>query len=306
MKPIIDLHTDLIHSYLKFGNPQLFKEVRKQMTISSLKKSGVKLFFAGLSGDDENKDTFKQIQLYRDLFKKNNINLVLGVSDIKNILNSRSSILHIEGGELIKDLECFDKFYALGIRSVGLAFSEVNRLACGATINTKDDFGLTRIGKLIVKKCNLSGVIVDLAHASEKTFKQTLNTVNKPPIITHTACRALLEHPRNTSDKQIKEIAKNGGLIGIFFSKKFISNQEKVGTIEVLKHFVHVADLVGTKYLAIGSDFAGISKGTPDGLEGYSKLSFLLKSMRKVGFSKNEVEDIAFNNVYKYLKQVLI
>ncbi len=69
---------------------------------------------------------------------------------------------------------------------------------------------------------NHLGMVVDLSHVSEATFRDAIETAVAPPMASHSSCRALSDHPRNLTDEQIRAIAKKGGTIQVNFYSGFI------------------------------------------------------------------------------------
>jgi len=68
---------------------------------------------------------------------------------------------------------------------------------------------------------NRLGMMVDISHVSDKTFWDVLVTSKAPVIASHSASRALVDTQRNLSDEMIVAIAKNGGVVDVFFFQLF-------------------------------------------------------------------------------------
>jgi membrane dipeptidase len=306
--PIFDLHDDYVLALYDKGKQ--FKS-DQQINRDLLRKANVKLIFGGFSYDDIFKDTNIQIDvlLKHASDKKNGLDLVKNAKDLKRVLNSKDQcgiILHLEGAAILgDDPYLLDRYFELGVRSIGLTHSEKNKLASGNKIDPKEH--ITSLGKKIVKEAVKKHMIVDLAHLNEAGFYDVLRLIShQPPIVTHTCTYKYCPDPRNLKDEQIKEIAKRKGVIGIFFSAKYVKPDYQTTSIDdVVKHFVHVAEVGGIDVLAIGSDFGGITTGIPKGLEDISKLQKLLIKLKKVGFNDNDLKKIAYLNVYRVLGKIL-
>lgn len=302
---IIDLHTDYVLACYEKGRQ--FKS-NQQINDQMLDKTNVKLIFAGFSYDDLLKDTERQFKvLHQQLIKVNNLKLILTKQNLVDLFLSknRGMILHMEGaGILNKSVEKFQQYYHGGLRSIGLTHSRKNCLAAGNKENS--DLPITPFGKIIIKTAHKQGVIVDLAHLNEKGFYQALKIGSKPFIVSHTCAYKLCPDPRNLKDEQIKEVAKQRGVIGMFFSSQYVRNNGKKANIDdVVNHFIHVASVAGTKVLAIGSDFGGITTGLPKGLENTTKLLVLISKLKKAGFTKKEIEEICYKNAQQVLLKIL-
>ena len=75
--------------------------------------------------------------------------------------------------------------------------------------------GLSELGKKVVVEMNRLGMMVDLSHASAKSFWDAI-AISKAPIIeSHSGCKAISPSDRNLDDDQLKALAKNGGVIQI-------------------------------------------------------------------------------------------
>jgi membrane dipeptidase len=84
--------------------------------------------------------------------------------------------------------------------------------------------GLSPLGREAVAECNRLGLVLDGSHASDETVRQLLELSRTPVILTHSACRAVFDHPRNASDDLLRAIARQGGVVqvntvGEFFRK---------------------------------------------------------------------------------------
>ncbi|MBU4496280.1 MAG: membrane dipeptidase, partial [Acidobacteria bacterium] len=61
------------------------------------------------------------------------------------------------------------------------------------------------------------------SHSHDETFRDVVALSKHPIIASHSCCRALSDHRRNLSDKMLKALAKNGGVIGINFAPGFLN-----------------------------------------------------------------------------------
>ena len=88
-------------------------------------------------------------------------------------------------------------------------------------------------------ECNRLGIMVDVSHASEKSFFDIVETTKAPIIASHSSVRALCDHPRNLTDEQLKTLAKNGGVTQICFVSSFVKEQppnpERDAALEALR-----------------------------------------------------------------------
>lgn len=165
---------------------------------------------------------------------------------------------------IARDLKKLDLFYSLGLRQVQLTFNWRNWVGDGCTERTQA--GLSYFGVDIVKRMNELGMIVDVGHTGYQSTLDAVEVSEKPIVYSHTNCKALCDHPRNKTDDQIKALALKGGVIGLSCFNWFVSDKPRSTLNDLLNHFDHVAALVGTDHIGIGSDFgiAGWPGREPD------------------------------------------
>jgi membrane dipeptidase len=54
---------------------------------------------------------------------------------------------------------------------------------------------------------NQQRMLIDLSHANMQTMRETIAESRAPVIISHTACMAVHENRRNTTDENVRAIA---------------------------------------------------------------------------------------------------
>ncbi len=214
-------------------------------------------------------------------------------------------LLTIENGRAIEDkLENIEYFYKKGVKVMSITWNEDNLLGCGAL--TKQDNGLTEYGKQYVQKLNEKKMIVDVSHSSEKTFWDTIKINERPSIATHSCCYSLCQHPRNLKDEQIKQIARNNGIVGICYCTNFLSETGIAGTKEIAEHIAHIANLVGVDCVGLGSDFDGLDENEiPTDLKNIGQIDKLVQELKKVGFQEDEIEKIMGRNWIRVIEKFM-
>jgi membrane dipeptidase len=141
----------------------------------------------------------------------------------------------IEGGHSIENsIPLLRQYYALGVRYMTLTWANSNDWAdSSGDIDNKSiphtKEGLTEFGKDVVYEMNRLGMMVDISHASDKTFYETLRISRAPVIASHSAARALCDAPRNMSDDMLRAVAQyggpdsKGGVVQVNFYSAFVS-----------------------------------------------------------------------------------
>lgn len=236
----------------------------------------------------------------------NSVKKIENGSDNIETSSETKVILSIENGSAISgDLDNVEYFYNKGVRIASITWNDDNELGCGA--KTKNDNGLTELGKKYVNKLNDYGILVDVSHLSEKSFWEVVSITNKPIIATHSNVYNLCKNPRNLKDEQIKAIAKSGGIIGICFYSDFLNNQKRANIKDIVKHIKYIKDLVGIDYIGFGSDFDGMNvEKTAEGVENINLINNITEELKRQCFSCEEIVKIMWNNWSNVLKKSLL
>ena len=304
----------------------------------------VPVFFRGAEAVRRTLDLRDAMQSVLDRHK-DQIELATTAADIERIVKAHkiAAFLTIEGGHAIDDdLRVLRMYYHLGIRSMTLTHARNNNWADSAN-DTPAHNGLTDFGKEVVREMNRLGMLVDLAHVSDKTFYDALAVTTKPVIVSHSSMRAISNVARNVTDDMLRALAKNGGVIGICFGMGFINprdaealrsateteaeapsltgraldqyaaeNAQKlfgerakvVATVEdVADHIDHAVKIAGIDHVGIGSDFDGIA-ATANDLEDVSKMPALVAVLLKRGYSETDLKKILGENHLRVVREV--
>ncbi len=140
-----------------------------------------------------------------------------------------SAMIGIENAySLGHDLKRLDAAYARGARYLGVVHVGNNDL-CTSSLPNADlheppiaTVGLSDFGRAAVRRANELGIMVDISHASDACVRDVLEVSTAPIIASHSAARALVDHPRNLSDDLARAIAAKGGVIQVVAYKEFI------------------------------------------------------------------------------------
>jgi membrane dipeptidase len=166
------------------------------------------------------------------------------------------ALLGIEGAHALEgDLDRLDAFARRGVRYLGLLHFSANEAGFPAYGQGRSDgHGLTKWGAELLRRCEANGVLVDLAHINRRGFLEACAAATKPPIVSHTGVLGAFEHWRNIDDAQLRAVADKGGVVGVIFCPRFIGGD---GLDAVIKHMLHILDVVGEDAPALGSDWDG-------------------------------------------------
>jgi len=127
------------------------------------------------------------------------------------------------GSPLCGDLSLLRFYYDQGVRYLTLTHNGDNLICDSAAGNCRWN-GLSPFGREVVAEMNRLGMMVDIAHCSDKTFWDCIEASRAPIVSTHSCCRALAGHRRNLTDDMIRALADKGGVIQINFYPLFLSD----------------------------------------------------------------------------------
>jgi membrane dipeptidase len=152
------------------------------------------------------------------------------------------------------EIDRLDVLYGLGLRQIGIAYSDANALGAGLSETT--DGGLTALGHRAVTRMNKLGLAIDLSHSGDQTSLDVCRHSDRPVFLTHAGARAVWEIARMKPDDVLRAVADTGGVIGMSAAPHTtLSHAHPRHTIEsVMDHFTYIADLVGIEHVAFGPD----------------------------------------------------
>jgi membrane dipeptidase len=152
------------------------------------------------------------------------------------------------------EIDRLDVLYGLGLRQIGIAYSDANALGSGLSETT--DGGLTAFGRRAVTRMNRLGLAIDVSHSSDRTALDTCECSDRPVFITHAGARAIWGTARMKPDDVLRAVAETGGVIGMSAAPHTtLSKEHRQHTIEsVMDHFRYCVDLVGIEHVAFGPD----------------------------------------------------
>ncbi len=237
------------------------------------------------------------------------IKLAKDYDDLQNnIKNSQiSALVSVESGlPLQENLSVLRMLKKLGITSLSLTHLRRNALGDGSAC--KSDSHLTRFGREVVNEMNQLGMIIDLAHINRKGFYDALQESSDPVMVSHANVSSLTSHHRNLKDRQLVELAENGGVIGLSFVSNFLQNSEENGDLtasidELLDNVDYLKDLVGVNHIGIGSDFDG--GGELSNLRDISDFPKITEGLVRRGYSSEEIKKILGGNFMRLFEEVL-
>lgn len=148
------------------------------------------------------------------------------------------------------------QLYELGVRYITVTHNCDNAFATAASTVTETgkDNGLSDFGRAAIREMNRLGMMVDLSHTSHRTMRDVLAMTRAPVIFSHSGCYTVGKNMRNVPDDVLRMLRSNGGIIMIFFAKKFVrpADPENASLNDVVDHIFHAASLAGWDHVGIG------------------------------------------------------
>jgi membrane dipeptidase len=214
---------------------------------------------------------------------------------------SVAALLGIEGAHALDgDLDQVEVFAKRGVRYLGLLHFTANEAGYPARGRGKrDSEGLTRWGFELVRRCEAAGVLVDLSHINRRGFLDACSVATRAPIVSHTGVLGAFEHWRNIDDTQLRAVADKGGVVGVIFCPKYVGGD---GLDPVVKHVLHILNVVGEDAPALGSDWDGFIVPTRP-LADPRGLPMLTDALLRAGLGERVIGKILRGNVMRVLSE---
>lgn len=161
----------------------------------------------------------------------------------------------LEGSAPIEnELDRIDILYGLGIRMMGITYSESNALGSG--LKEDVDGGLTKFGRAAVRRMNQVGMLIDCSHCGPRTTLETVEHSEHPLILSHIGARALWDSKRLCPDEVLQAVARRGGVLGVEAAPHTTMTHTR-NTHDLdsyMEHFEYIVNLVGIDHVSFGTD----------------------------------------------------
>lgn len=263
---LLKLQTDFRNTYLYkdrsldyLNSPELDTNMNRRIE-GKVKVQFYAIFISPLLPDNEKwQHALEQIdRFHKDILTQKHMVHIKNLKEINNLKeNEYGAVLTLEGSDAFgNDLVKLRTLFRLGVLSLGLVWNNGNLVGDG--VGETRNAGLSEFGKSVIEECNAHDVLIDVSHLNEAGVKDVIKYADKV-IATHSNARAIMDHPRNLYDEQIKAIIDKGGMVNIVFCPPFIA--EGTATYDDLfKHIDHLVKLGAENHIGLGSDFDGITE----------------------------------------------
>jgi membrane dipeptidase len=235
----------------------------------------------------------------------------------------------LEGAAPIEnELDRLDVLYGLGVRMIGVAYSESNQL--GGGIRDPGDGGLTKFGRAAIRRMNRLGMAIDVSHTGDATAMQTCEASERPVFLSHSGARALFPERKLKTDDLLKAVADTGGMVGVEASPHTtITPTHPRHNLEgVMEHVEYCIDVMGIDHVGFGLDtffgdhvglhraYGGFMDSGEDpehewvdyveGLENVSEFPNVVRWLVGHGYTGEQVAKLAGGNALRALADVWV
>lgn len=307
---MVDTHYDLLTicytCYLKND----YSKIEKIASEINNNKGNIKCIFANLYFmskeemiDELGYNYYREDISVLEMFK-------ISKNILEHYLPNIDFIYSIEGCDYlnINDLE---SLYNEGLRSIVLVWNTQNKYGSG----NRTKSGLTIEGINFLNKAIELGIGIDLSHANEETFYGMIEVINENKkqgkdvicYASHSNSRTLCNRERNLNDKQLEEIKRVDGLVGVFSNINFITKESNLNYEEkcnlYLNHISYIQSIIGIDSVMLSTDDMNFMsdidieyKDLP--IYNYSKIYMEVLNTLQKKYNFEDIERIMYKNTY--------
>lgn len=204
---------------------------------------------------------------------------VASASQLRDVLENSgephvAAVHTIENARMFAaDLGLVERYAADGLLMASISWNAAGPLASGHDTHEH----VSELGARAIAEMERNRVVLDVSHLNDECFDDVCRLSTRPFVASHSNSRAVCGHHRNLTDRQFAEIRERGGVVGLNYCDKFLSNEVLEGHAadvsfdEVAAHIEHWLDLGGEDVVALGGDLDGAT--VPSLLDGADKMS---------------------------------
>ncbi|MCD9014371.1 dipeptidase [Parachryseolinea silvisoli] len=220
-------------------------------------------------------------------------------------------ILSLEGADSLVTVQHLERAHAYGLRAVGPGHYGPGRYAQG----TNATGGIGNAGRALLAEMERLNIILDATHLCDDSFWEAMDHFHGRVWASHNNTRALVDHNRQFSDEQLRELIRRGAVIGGVMDTwmmvpEWIRNVSTplsmdCGLEKLIDHMDHICQIAGNAdHIAIGSDLDGAfgREQSPYDIETIADLQKLPALLAKRGYSQADIEKILHGNWLRFLR----
>lgn len=221
-------------------------------------------------------------------------------------------ILSLEGADSLVTVQHLEVAHHYGLRAVGLAHYGPGRYAQG----TDATGGLGKNGKELLKEMERLNIILDATHLCDDSFWEALDNFNGAVWASHNNCRSLVNHNRQFSDEQLKELIKRGAVIGgVMDAWMLVPNWVRGKSTpkgmncnleRLVDNYDHICQLAGNAlHIGIGSDLDGAfgTEQSPYDIKTIADLQKIPTLLSQRGYSPKDIDNVMGENWLRFLRK---
>lgn len=256
---------------------------------------------------------------YSEMERTGELKSITDLNSLENHLRNWESdkktigyILSLEGADSLVTLGHLETAYQYGLRAIGLAHYGPGRYAQG----TDATGGLGPNGKELLKEMERLNIILDATHLCDDSFWEALDNFNGAVWASHNNCRALVNHNRQFSDDQIKELINRGAVIGGVMDAwmlvpnwvrgKSTPTSMNCNLEKLIDNYDHICQLAGNSlHIGIGSDLDGAfgKEQCPTDIETIADLQKIETLLSQRGYKTTDIENVMSGNWLRFLRK---
>jgi membrane dipeptidase len=235
-----------------------------------------------------------------------NLKIVVNSADVDNAVHGDPHVVLATEGTyfLDDDLSRLAAAYEQGVRHVQLVHYLDNSVGDYQTEQPAHG-GLTEFGKRVIVECNRLGILIDLAHCTEKAVSQALAITKAPMIWSHSSIAKtgkphwsmVLWKARQLTLPTARKIAQNGGAVGLWALRPDVGPS----AVSYAERLAAMADQLGEDHVAIGTDSHGMDNEQM--LTNYADVRKVVEYWQKMGMKETRIRKIAIENYARVLKE---
>lgn len=254
--------------------PEFFTAPLSAKDTDEFRSSGITAFHHafGIGGPTAREQALEYLAIWGNFVARNG-DVFVGVDKAADIVGAKRQgkcavIMGLQNADEFEKAADVRQFHQIGLRCAQLTYNSQNRIGSGST--DRVDGGISDYGESIIKAMNEVGMLIDVSHSGDRTTLDAIALSAKPIAITHSNCRALIDHPRVKTDEAIRALSAKGGVMGITGVRNFVTAREPTTLGSIVDHIDHVVKLVGIDHVGIGTD---------SDLNGYDDVSPAMNAM---------------------------
>lgn len=211
----------------------------------------------------------------------------------------------LSGAEAVaNDLRVLDGPLGQQIHRIGLVNLTRSSLGGTARPNGYDD-GLTELGHSFLAACHRGRILVDLAYAGDRTFRDVVGAHDPdlPFVVSSAGAQAVHPHWSNLTDDQVRDVADRGGVVGVPYDGRTLAKvRASASRADLVAHLEHLQRVGGDAVAALGSAYdSGIVP--PHDLADVTHHPQLVQDLLDRGWSEDRIRGVLGRNYLDVVKR---